>query len=57
VFLDGLKDRSWMISNDRAVNQGLSNASYPKFRQHFELDVIDRYKIYHQHLLCSGKPR
>ena len=28
-----------------------------KLRQYFEMEMIQRYKIYHEYLLCTGKPR
>jgi ubiquinone/menaquinone biosynthesis C-methylase UbiE len=62
VFLDGLEDRSSLVSNlmwryDRGSHPRTEQHLLSKLRQYFELDVIQRYKIYHQYLLCTGKPR
>jgi ubiquinone/menaquinone biosynthesis C-methylase UbiE len=62
VFLDGLEDRSSVVSNlmwryDRGSHPRTEEHLLSKIRQHFELDMIQRYKIFHQYLLCTGKPR
>jgi hypothetical protein len=62
VFLDGLEDRSSMVSNlmwryDRGSHPRTEAHLLSKIREHFEVDMIQRYKIYHQYLLCTGKPR
>jgi len=62
VFLDGLEDRSSIVSNlmwryDRGSHPRTEENLLSKIRQHFELDMVERYKIYHQYLLCTGKPR
>jgi ubiquinone/menaquinone biosynthesis C-methylase UbiE len=62
VFLDGLEDRSSWVSNvmwryDRGSHPRTEEHLLSKLRQYFELDVIQRYKIYHHYLLCTGRPR
>lgn len=62
VFLDGLEDRSSVVSNlmwryDRGSHPRTEQFLLSKLRQYFELEIIQRYKIYQQYLLCTGKPR
>jgi ubiquinone/menaquinone biosynthesis C-methylase UbiE len=62
VFLDGLEDRSSMVSNlmwhyDRGSHPRTEQHLLSKLRQYFDLEEVQRYKIYHQYLLCTGTPR
>jgi ubiquinone/menaquinone biosynthesis C-methylase UbiE len=62
VFLDALDDPSSLVSNlmwryDRGSWPRTYENLLSKVRQYFELEMIQRYKIYHEYLLCTGKPR
>jgi len=62
VFLDALDDPSLLVSKlmwryDRGSQPRTYENLLSKLRQHFELEMIHRYKIYHEYLLCTGKPR
>jgi ubiquinone/menaquinone biosynthesis C-methylase UbiE len=62
VFLDALDDPSSLVSNlmwryDRGSRPRTYENLLSKVRQYFELEMIQRYKIYHEYLLCTGKPR
>jgi ubiquinone/menaquinone biosynthesis C-methylase UbiE len=62
VFLDGLEDRSSMVSNlmwryDRGSHPRTEQHLLTMLRKYFDLEGVERYKIYHQYLLCTGTPR
>jgi ubiquinone/menaquinone biosynthesis C-methylase UbiE len=62
VFLDALDDPSSLVSNlmwryDRGSRPRTYENLLSKLQQYFELETIQRYKIYHEYLLCAGKPR
>ena len=62
VFLDCLEDRKSLVSKlmwryDRGSYPRTPEYLLTRLRMHFDIDEVQRYRILHDYLLCTGRPR
>jgi SAM-dependent methyltransferase len=61
IFLDAIEEKSSPVSNfmwryDRGSHPRTAEHVLSMLRRHFEVEDIQRYKIFHRYVLCVGRP-